>query len=93
MLAQQEGNYLLPPVNGDVIERLRRRERKVEGAHGCAAAEHGHRRSSEGAGTAPGAAIAMDPTSRLSLPPPPPAPPPQQPRPQGAVLGNTARRG
>ncbi|GJN26287.1 hypothetical protein PR202_gb14208 [Eleusine coracana subsp. coracana] len=76
-------------MNGDAIERPRRRERKGDGAQ--RGAEHGHRRISAGAGAGP--ANAMVPTSRLSLPPPPPAPPPPQPRPQGAVLGNTARRG
>jgi hypothetical protein len=73
-------------MNGDVIERPRRRGWKGDGAHG--AAEQGHRRSSAGAGAGAEPANAMVPTSRLSLPPPPPAPPPPQPRPQGAVLGN-----
>jgi hypothetical protein len=59
-------HYLLPPVNGDTIERPRRRGRKGEGAHG--GAEHGHRRSSVGAGAGAAPAIALDPTSRLIFP-------------------------
>lgn len=87
------GHYLLAPVNGDIMERPRRgrRGRKGEGAQG--GAEHGNLRSSAGAGEGANPATAMDPTSRLSLPPPPLAPPPQQPSPQGAVLDHAARRG